>query len=189
MKKMTKVMAFVLAASVILTFPASSGVIVYALEKSDTMVENTSQDLRLWYNKPASEGTVILSSGSFGTTREENQWQQFTLPIGNGFIGANIYGEVETEHLTFNEKTLWEGGPSEDRPDYNGGNITGTDGNGKTKADYFKEIQRLFLEGQDEEATALCNQLVGAGAEDMDALGAYRHGEIFISTLESNVLR
>lgn len=119
MRKMTKAMSFVLAASVVLTFPGSSGVIVSAQEKADTTAENTGEDLRLWYDKPASEGTVILSGGSFGTTAEENQWQQFTLPIGNGFIGANIYGEVETEHLTFNEKTLWEGGPSEDRPDYN----------------------------------------------------------------------
>ena len=181
MRKMTKAMSFVLAASVVLTFPGSSEIIVSAQEKTDTTAGSTGEDLRLWYDKPASEGTVILSGGSFGTTAEENQWQQFTLPIGNGFIGANIYGEVETDHLTFNEKTLWEGGPSEDRPDYNGGNITGTDANGKTKADYFKEIQQLFLEGRDEEATALCNQLVGAGASDMDALGAYQAwGDLYI---------
>ena len=36
-------------------------------------------------------------------------WQKRTLPIGNGDMGANVYGEVQTEHLTFNEKTLWTG--------------------------------------------------------------------------------
>lgn len=179
-KKTKKVLASVLAASVVLSYP-SGCFNVSAQENSDTGTENTGDDLRLWYNKPASEGSVILSAGSFGTTAEENQWQQFTLPIGNGYIGANIYGEVETEHLTFNEKTLWEGGPSEDRPDYNGGNIIGTDENGKTKADYFKEIQQLFLEGKDDEATALCNQLVGSGGSDMDALGAYQAwGDLYI---------
>lgn len=180
MKKAKKVMAPILAASVVLSYPGGY-MNVSAQENPDVEIENTGDDLRLWYNKPASEGSVILSAGSFGTTAEENQWQQFTLPIGNGYIGANIYGEVETEHLTFNEKTLWEGGPSEDRPDYNGGNITGTDENGKTKADYFKEIQQLFLEGKDDEATALCDQLVGSGGSDMDALGAYQAwGDLYI---------
>ena len=74
MRKTSKVMAVVLAASVVLTLPGSSGVIVSAQEKSDTTAENTGEDLRLWYDKPASEGKVILSGGSFGTTAEENQW-------------------------------------------------------------------------------------------------------------------
>lgn len=143
--------------------------------------QKESTDLRLWYDKPASEGKVILSPGAFATTPEENQWQQFTLPIGNSHIGANIYGEVEREHLTFNEKTLWEGGPSEKRPDYNGGNVTGKDAEGKTKADYFREIQKLFLAGENDKASALCDKLLGSGASDMDALGAYQAwGDIYL---------
>lgn len=39
-------------------------------------------------------------------------WEHTTLPIGNGSIGANIYGAIETERITFNEKTLWRGGPN-----------------------------------------------------------------------------
>ena len=142
--------------------------------------QKESTDLRLWYDKPASEGKVILSPGAFATTQEENQWQQFTLPIGNSHIGANIYGEVEREHLTFNEKTLWEGGPSEKRPDYNGGNIAGKDAEGKTKADYFREIQELFLAGENDKASVLCDKLLGSGGSDMDALGAYQAwGDIY----------
>ena len=156
-----------------------SGAVPYAAPKSVGGTE-ASEALRLWYDKPASEGQTILSGGSFGTTAEENQWQQFVLPIGNSYIGATIYGEVGTEHLTFNEKTLWEGGPSEDRPDYNGGNDTSVDASGKTKADYFREIQQLFLEGRDEEASALCDKLLGTGGQDMDALGAYQAwGDIY----------
>ncbi|HIS80451.1 MAG TPA: glycoside hydrolase N-terminal domain-containing protein [Candidatus Scatomonas merdavium] len=147
---------------------------------NDTGSTGTTDDLRLWYDEPASEGQTILSGGAFGTTAEENQWQQFVLPIGNSYIGATIYGEVGTEHLTFNEKSLWEGGPSEDRPDYNGGNDTSVDADGKTKADYFREIQQLFLEGKDEEASALCDKLLGTGGQDMDALGAYQAwGDIY----------
>ncbi len=33
------------------------------------------------------------------------------LPLGNGRIGAMVYGEVTTEKFSLNEETLWAGGP------------------------------------------------------------------------------
>lgn len=54
-----------------------------------------SQDenkLKLWYNKPA------------------EKWVE-ALPVGNGKIGAMIFGGVENELLQLNESTLWSGGP------------------------------------------------------------------------------
>ena len=39
-------------------------------------------------------------------------WESQSLPIGNGSLGANIMGSVEAERITFNEKTLWRGGPN-----------------------------------------------------------------------------
>lgn len=51
-----------------------------------------SSNLRLWYDKPAS------------------QWTE-ALPVGNGRIGAMIFGGVEEDLLQLNESTLWSGGP------------------------------------------------------------------------------
>ena len=113
--------------------------------------------LRLWYTEPSSQG---------GKTGEDDIWQEYTLPIGNGDIGANVYGEIEKERLTFNEKTLWTGGPSESRPDYNGGNLESQGKHGET----MKQIQQLFAEGRDTEASNLCNQLTGT----QDGYGAYQ---------------
>lgn len=48
--------------------------------------------LKLWYDKPAT------------------QWTE-ALPIGNGKIGAMVFGGVEEELLQLNESTLWSGGP------------------------------------------------------------------------------
>ena len=79
-----------------------------------------------------------------------------TLPIGNGDMGANVYGEIASEHLTFNEKTLWTGGPSESRKDYMGGNSTEKGQDGAS----LKNIQKLFAEGKTSEATAACNNLL-----------------------------
>jgi alpha-L-fucosidase 2 len=50
-----------------------------------------SEDLRLWYKQPA---TI---------------WMQQALPIGNGRIGAMIFGGVAEEHIQFNEKSVWSG--------------------------------------------------------------------------------
>ena len=52
-----------------------------------------SQDLTLWYGKPA----------------EANKWSQEALPIGNGNLGAMIFGGVAKERIQFNEDSLWIG--------------------------------------------------------------------------------
>jgi len=56
------------------------------------------KDLRLWYRQPAG-------------TRWEN-----ALPIGNGRLGAMVYGNVELENIQLNEETVWSGSPN--RNDY-----------------------------------------------------------------------
>jgi len=36
-------------------------------------------------------------------------WEQEALPIGNGRIGAMLFGQLAREHLQFNDITLWSG--------------------------------------------------------------------------------
>jgi alpha-L-fucosidase 2 len=57
-----------------------------------TKVLAQSESMKLWYDKPASN------------------WVE-GLPIGNGKIGAMIFGGVEKELLQLNESTLFSGGP------------------------------------------------------------------------------
>lgn len=47
-----------------------------------------------------------------GAYNPDQEWESKSLPIGNGSIGANIMGSLEAERITFNEKTLWRGGPN-----------------------------------------------------------------------------
>ncbi|MBE8724460.1 glycoside hydrolase family 95 protein [Flavobacterium hungaricum] len=51
-----------------------------------------AQDLKLQYNQPAVEWTEAL-------------------PIGNGTLGAMVFGRVDSELIQLNEATLWSGGP------------------------------------------------------------------------------
>ncbi|MFD9945899.1 glycoside hydrolase N-terminal domain-containing protein [Nonomuraea sp. NPDC059023] len=60
----------------------------------------------LWFDEPAPDS--------------DSGWEQRSLPIGNGALGATVFGGVAAERLQFNEKTLWTGGPGVS--DYNYGN-------------------------------------------------------------------
>lgn len=153
----------------------------FAEGNSDENYKNAENDLKLWYTKPASKGAENLT--------EDNMWQEYTLPIGNGDIGGNVYGEIINERITFNEKTLWTGGPSESRKDYNGGNVE-TASDGRAMYEVLQEIRKLFALHTEEgnaKASDLCNKLVGTD----NGYGAYQAwGEInlnFKDIDESNV--
>ncbi|MDE7142765.1 MAG: glycoside hydrolase family 95 protein, partial [Muribaculaceae bacterium] len=42
------------------------------------------------------------------------EWENGSLPIGNGSFGGNVFGSVGRERVTLNEKSLWMGGPAAD---------------------------------------------------------------------------
>ena len=73
------------------------------------MIRNKKQDYVLTYKQPAS------------TTYKG--WEEEALPIGNGSIGAKVFGLIGAERIQFNEKSLWSGGPLPDSSDYQGGNF------------------------------------------------------------------
>ncbi len=68
-------------------------------------------------------------------------WESQSLPIGNGSIGANIMGSIEAERITFNEKTLWRGGPNTSRGADAYWNVN------KQSAHVLKEIRQAFTDG------------------------------------------
>ena len=173
-KTVKRIAAGIFAAAMAVTsvpFPGQQAVTAEAAEEIATQAED-GNPLRLWYDEPVSQGTNILSAGANYDTDEKNRWQQHSLPIGNGDMGANVYGEIVSEHLTFNEKTLWTGGPSDSRPDYNGGNLESKGQNGAV----LKQVQQYFAEGNDSAAISLCGQLRG----DTNGYGAYQAwGDIY----------
>lgn len=43
----------------------------------------------------------------------DDPWMDYALPIGNGQLGAMVFGGIRREMVQFNEKTLWEGSSDE----------------------------------------------------------------------------
>ena len=90
--------------------------------ESTNLASPPTGPLSLWYRHPAS------------------QWVE-ALPIGNGRLGAMVFGGVGEERIQFNESTLWVGEPH----DYSHPGA----------AKFLPEIRRLLFEGKQKEAEAL----------------------------------
>lgn len=126
-----------------------------------------TQGLTVWFDKPTTlNGRSIWYGGrpdlwvgrekpewaGDGAYNPDQEWESLSLPIGNGSIGANIMGSLEAERITFNEKTLWRGGPNT-----SGGARYYWDVN-KQSAHLLDDIRTAFLNGNDEEAARLTRE-------------------------------
>ncbi|MFW6259781.1 MAG: glycosyl hydrolase family 95 catalytic domain-containing protein, partial [Tangfeifania sp.] len=77
--------------------------------------KDSARSLELWYDKPA------------------NEWVE-ALPIGNGRLGAMVFGGIETERIQLNEESVWTGGPIDRaNPD---------------AREYLDDVRQLLFEGK-----------------------------------------
>ena len=130
--------------------------------------------MKLYFNQPYKQ----LPKQKEVFRPKDSTWAQTALPLGNGSLGLSALGGIQKERITVNCKTFWTGGPSPQRPNYCGGNLTGTDENGKTRFQYFQDAREAFLNGKDEKGSRICEKLVGG----KDGYGAYQcMGEIRIA--------
>lgn len=107
-------------------------------------IEN-KESLSIWFDKPAKS----IDSLSMYNHSVDWEWENVSLPIGNGSLGANVLGSVAIERITLNEKSLWRGGPNvSDSASYYW-NVN------KNSAHILKDIRQAFIEGDDERAALL----------------------------------
>jgi alpha-L-fucosidase 2 len=64
--------------------------------------------LTLWYREPAADRSATAPRPTAAVASAE--WVR-ALPVGNGRLGAMVFGGVVNERLQLNEDTLWAGGP------------------------------------------------------------------------------
>jgi alpha-L-fucosidase 2 len=91
--------------------------------------QNQPSGLKIWFNKPAAN------------------WNE-ALPVGNGRLGAMIFGCVDIERLELNEESVWTGGPRWDaNPD---------------ALKNLPKVRKLLFEGKYKEAEELAqNGIMG----------------------------
>ena len=67
-------------------------------------------------------------------------WESEALPLGNGHIGAMVFGDVPVDVIQVNEHTLWSGGPGKN-PNYNGGHLRTAEQNKQTLQNVRNALQ------------------------------------------------
>lgn len=136
---------------------------------------DTSGDDVMWYTAPASAtalGSVPKGTLPGGDGGDNDRWQRTTLPIGNGKVGGTVWGEISNERITFNEETLWTGGPGSVTA-YNGGNNATKGRDGATLRDLNRQL---------EAGAQTVNPRNLTGGENPAAQGAYQNwGNIYIN--------
>ncbi|MEK7407601.1 MAG: glycoside hydrolase N-terminal domain-containing protein [Acidobacteriota bacterium] len=110
-------------------FLGSAAVGPAALASLATAAAPSPKPLVLWYRRPAS------------------QWIE-ALPLGNGRLGAMVFGGIEQERLQLNEDTVWDG--------------FARDVSNPAALAALPEVRRLLFEGKNEEATRLAGQTMMA---------------------------
>ena len=94
---------------------------------------------------PKNANTLWYKNSS-KTAGASNPWQEYALPIGNGELGCMVFGEVQTEEIQFNEKTLWSGEANKigagggNRTFVNFGSLFITDNNAQGASDYVRYL-------------------------------------------------
>ena len=119
---------------------------------------SAQRPLQVRFNQPAPEPGEFQPYGGV-----DPQWERRSLPIGNGNIGASLFGSVATERLSLNEITLWNGGPGTSKGPAHYWNVN------KKSTDALRQIRKAFAAGD----SALAAQLT---ADNMNGVSAYERG-------------
>ncbi|MCD7901776.1 MAG: glycoside hydrolase family 95 protein [Bacteroides sp.] len=101
----------------------------YLLLTTLTIKSQTPEEYKLWYDRPAQVWTEAL-------------------PLGNGRLGAMVYGNPGVEQIQLNEETIWAGQPN------NNAN--------PNALEYIPKVRQLVFEGKYLEAQTLATEKVMA---------------------------
>lgn len=93
-------------------------------------------EMKLWYDHPADASVADSPNG----WTDDLQWHN-ALPLGNGSLGAMVFGDVTRERIQLNEESMWSGSVQDsDNPE---------------AAKHLDEIRALLFAGKFAEATQL----------------------------------
>lgn len=90
-----------------------------ALEGRKSLQAAPPKPYILWYNEPVPEIPIKYNETTIlNNNPNDYAWENWSLPIGNGYMGANIFGRTMTERVQLTDNTLAS------RSHYNGAGLT-----------------------------------------------------------------
>ena len=152
---------------------------LFAATTLQAQTTDLTKGLSIWFDKPCQ----LTGAASFYNYSADRDWEERSLPIGNGSFGGNIFGSVAAERVTLNEKTLWRGGPNTSGGAEYYWNVN------KESAHLLPEIRQAFVDNDLKKAAKLTRENFNglAGYEDYSEkpfrFGSYTTlGEAYIET-------
>ena len=122
---------------------------------STTSIEPNEERETMKIETPVTKQTDYHLSYNQPVAATYDGWEKQALPVGNGEMGAKVFGLIGEERIQYNEKTLWSGGPQPDSTDYNGGNY-------QDRYKVLAEIRKALEAGDSKKAKQLAEEnLVG----------------------------
>ena len=115
MKKRGKIMAAFLSGALLFAsmMPLATA---FAVGEAREVISEDDMPLKLRYDSPASHGVGTAAetksdcTGSNSPSEIQNNrnddWERWSLPLGNGYFGVNVFGRTDSERLTIADKTL-----------------------------------------------------------------------------------
>jgi alpha-L-fucosidase 2 len=117
----------------------ASALLLFTLWNTVALQAQTPPQLVLWYNQPAKD------------------WNE-ALPLGNGRLGAMVFGGIQEELLQLNEQTLWTGGPANLNPNPEAPN-------------YLQPVRDALFKDSLRQATRLLTKIQGPNTNMYQPLG------------------
>ncbi|KEO74242.1 glycoside hydrolase family 95 protein [Anditalea andensis] len=119
--------------------------LLFFITASMLFAQDFDKHLRLWYDRPAAI------------------WNE-ALPLGNGRLGAMVFGSPAMERLQLNEETLWAGSPNNNAHD---------------AKDAVEKVRELIFEGKYLEAQTMATEKIMSKTNH--GMPYQTFGDVFIS--------
>ena len=80
--------------------------VLAAQTDNSVIIPEVTKELKLWYDEEAPHTGDGISTINPGGGTPEDGWERWSLPLGNGYFGANVFGRTVTERIQLTEKSL-----------------------------------------------------------------------------------
>jgi len=125
----------------------------------------------MWFDTPAFQPKIFsYNAKEFKNSFyfEKKGWFE-ALPVGNGRLGAMVFGGVYSERIQLNEESLWDGYPR--------------DAANPLSAKNLPEVQRLMFEGKNDSAEFLASKTMMGKPLQIKSYQSL--GDLFIEQLDA----
>lgn len=147
---------------------ALPGILITMFSSDLNAKENSMRETvyELWENEPAPNSGADYGKIQAGGYPYDKEWEYYSYPIGNGYIGANLFGRTDTERVQITDKTV---------------HVTGLYGDGGGSLTSFADLYLDFGHSDAKEYRRALNLNTATALVSYESGGVRYNREYFVS--------